>query len=332
MPFIPSYIELFNSGELARRAGQAIRYLDRCTCCPRNCMTDRSAGSHSPLKSGCHSGYLPSVSSYTPHFGEEPVLSGNRGTGNIFFSSCNLRCIFCQNYQISQDKHLAEESQVSFERLAGMMIDLQSAGCHNIGLVSPSHFSAQILTSLNIAASKGLRLPVIYNSNGYDSVEMLKLYEGVADIYLPDLKYGDSGAGRSYSHVAHYFESAKAALLEMYRQVGSTVLYEDGLMVRGLIVRHLVLPNDLAESEEVFRFIARELSPDVHISLMSQYYPAHRASEEMLLSRKLRESEYQRTVELLDKYGLKNGWIQEPESQDYYRPDFLSNRDNPFGN
>lgn len=302
--------------------------LEHCTVCPRQCLNDRRVSS-----SGyCRSGYLPSVSSYTPHFGEEPVLSGSRGAGNIFFSNCNLRCVFCQNHEISQNPAEENRHEVSFERLADIMLELQQRGCHNIGLVSPSHYSAQIISAIEIAAGKGLNLPVIYNSNGYDSSAMLRLYDGIADIYLPDLKYGDNAAAMEYSRAPHYFDTAKLAVKEMFRQTGSELIYEGGVLVRGLIIRHLVLPNGLAETEEVFRFIAEELSPEVHISLMSQYYPAYRAGEKVLISRTLRLSEYQRAVGLLDKYGLKNGWIQEPESQENYRPDFQKDRLNPFGN
>lgn len=327
MTFVPSYIKLLESGELEMRAELAYKKMYECTVCPKNCHTDRIN-----YKYGfCMSGPLPIVSSYTPHFGEEPVLSGTKGAGNIFFGNCNLRCIYCQNYQISQNWESEKFNEVSHERLAEIMLELQEMGCHNIGLVSPTHFSGTILKSIYIAAKKGLRLPIIYNSNGYDSVEMLKLYDGVIDIYLPDFKYGDSKYGKLYSNAKDYFEVAGKAIKEMYRQVGSKLIFEGNTVVRGLIIRHLVLPNDLSESEKVFKFIAEELDRDVHISLMSQYYPAHKAIQEPLLSRTLRPIEYYKALELMEKYGLRNGWIQELESYNYYRPDFDYDRKNPFG-
>jgi len=328
MKFIPSYIKLLKSGELEQRAEEALNILKSCKSCPRNCEVNRFENEYG----FCMSGYLPIVSSYTPHFGEEPVLSGTRGAGNIFFGNCNLRCIYCQNFEISQNWKNERKHEVTHEHLAEIMLKLQQMGCHNIGLVSPTHFSATILKSILIAAQDGLNLPIIYNTNGYDSVEILKLYDGVIDIYLPDFKYGNDQYARKYSFVDDYFEKTKAAIKEMFRQVGDELVYDGNVVVRGLIIRHLVLPNGLAESEKVFQFIAEELSPNVHISLMSQYYPTNKAHKEILLSRTIRESEYERTLELMDKYGLHNGWIQEMDSYEHYRPKFWESRDNPFNN
>lgn len=328
MKFIPSYIKLYESGELKERSEKALEILKSCTSCPRDCKVNRYNNEYG----FCMSGYLPIVSSYTPHFGEEPVLSGTRGAGNIFFGNCNLRCIYCQNFEISQNWRTERKHEVSHERLAEIMLRLQDMGCHNIGLVSPTHFSATILKSIYIAASKGLRLPIIYNTNGYDSVEMLELYDGVIDIYLPDFKYGNDEYARKYSYVDDYFEKTKASIKEMFRQVGDKLVYEGDVVVRGLIIRHLVLPNGLAESERVFKFIAEELSPDVHISLMSQYYPTNKAYKEILLNRTIRVSEYEKALELMDKYGLHNGWVQEMDSFNNYRPHFSYDRENPFLN
>jgi putative pyruvate formate lyase activating enzyme len=211
------------------------------------------------------------------------------------------------------------------------MLELQDRGAHNIGLVSPTHFAVPILKSILIAAGKGLALPVIYNSNGYDSVETLKLFDGIIDIYLPDCKYGNNEYGEMYSNGEDYFTYSKLAIKEMFRQVGGKLIYENDVVVRGLIIRHLVLPNGLAESENVFKFITEELSNDVCVSLMSQYYPVNNASNEILLSRKLNEIEYSRAIELLDKYNLTNGWVQELDSSDYYRPEFRKKRNEPFG-
>lgn len=324
--FVPSYIKLLNSGELIRRAEAALQILNECRSCPRNCLSDRIAGTYGY----CLSGYLPVVSSYTSHFGEEPVLSGTNGAGNIFFGNCNLRCVFCQNYEISQNYKAENKNSVSFEQLAAIMLELQSKNCHNIGLVSPTHFAPQILQSISIAAAQGLNIPLIYNTNGYDTVEILKLFDGIADIYLPDLKYGNNQYAKTYSYADNYFDHAKEAIKEMYRQVGPDLVYQGSIVVRGLIIRHLVLPNDLSESEKVFEFIADELDPGVHVSLMSQYFPVNKAEKDFLLNRPLRVSEYEKTLDLMDKYGLKNGWIQELESNDYYRPEFNKDRNNPF--
>jgi len=278
------------------------------------------------------SGYLPIVSSYTKHFGEEPVISGRNGAGNIFFGNCNLRCVFCQNYEISQNYEVEKNNTVSFERLADIMIELQNAGCHNIGLVSPTHFSAQIIIAVYLAAQKGLKLPIVYNSNGYDSVETLKLFDGIVDIYLPDFKWGENENGKEYSKAPGYFDSAKKAIKEMYRQTGNDFIIEDGILKRGLIIRHLVLPNDMSETENVFKFIAEELGAETHISLMSQYYPTNKAEEYPLISRKIREREYDNAFELLEKYALINGYAQELESTDNYKPEFNKDRSNPFDN
>lgn len=328
MNFIPSYLELFKSGRFDRRLAIMDKILQSCSSCPRNCNVDRTNG-----ETGiCQSGALPIVSSFTPHFGEEPILSGTKGAGNIFFGNCNLRCVFCQNYIISQNYKVERKNEISHERLADIMIELQNRNCHNIGLVSPTHFTASIFKSIYMAIGKGLRLPIIYNTNGYDSIEMLRLYDGVIDIYLPDFKWGENSVGRTYSKVSDYFDSVKPALTEMYKQVGSDLVYENGVVVRGLIIRHLVMPNSLAETENVFRFIAEELDRKVHISLMAQYYPTNKASKYPLISRHLSSTEYIRAIELLDKFGLENGWVQDLESKENYRPFFEETREDPFRN
>ncbi len=328
MNFIPSYIELLHSGELYKRAEKAYASLASCTSCPRDCNVDRINDEYGI----CTSGHLPIVSSYTPHFGEEPVLSGTNGAGNIFFGNCNLKCIYCQNFEISQNPKIEKQKEVSHNRLAEIMIEPQNKSCHNIGLVSPTHFSATILKSIYLAAQQGLTLPIIYNTNGYDSVEMLKLYDGVIDIYLPDFKYGNSEYAKTYSLVDNYFEKTKEAIKEMYRQVGDELVYDGDVVVRGLIIRHLILPNDLSDTEKVFKFIAYELSSKVHISLMSQYYPTNKAYKDILIDRALRNSEYNKALQLLEKYGLHNGWIQEMESAHNYKPHFNEDRLNPFKN
>jgi putative pyruvate formate lyase activating enzyme len=328
MNFIPSYIELLHSGELYERAEKAYASLASCTSCPRDCNADRINDEYGI----CTSGHLPIVSSYTPHFGEEPVLSGTKGAGNIFFGNCNLKCIYCQNFEISQNPKIEKQKEVSHQRLAEIMIELQKKACHNIGLVSPTHFSGTILKSIYLAAQQGLNLPIVYNTNGYDSVEMLKLYDGVVDVYLPDFKYGNSEYAKTYSLVDNYFEKTKEAIKEMHKQVGDELVYDGDVVVRGLIIRHLILPNDLSDTEKVFKFIAEELSPKVHISLMSQYYPTNKAYKDILIDRAVRNSEYDKALQLLDKYFLHNGWIQEMESQQNYRPYFNEDRINPFKN
>jgi putative pyruvate formate lyase activating enzyme len=324
--FQPSYLKLYETGELKARVEKLEAMLASCNICPRDCQVNR-------LKdeiAACYSGYKPIVSAYVPHFGEEPQLVGTHGVGNIFFGNCNLRCVYCQNYQISQNWRVEKKNEVTFERLAEMMIELQGKGCHSIGLVSPTHFVPQIVKAVYLAIPMGLRLPLVYNTNAYDSVEVLKLLDGIIDIYLPDLKYSEDEMGWQYSKVKEYVRHARAALKEMYRQMGSElVIGEDGLVKRGLIIRHLVLPNDIAGSKESLKFIRNELSNRVTLSIMSQYYPTHKAKNLPLLDRKIRESEYDKVLQLLEKLEFEEGWIQDFESTDYYRPDF-DNREQPF--
>jgi len=238
--------------------------------------------------------------------------------------------VYCQNFQISQNYKEEIKNEVSVERLAEIMLEMQNKGCHNIGLVSPTHFVPQIVKALYIAIERGLNLPLIYNTNAYDSIDVLQLLDGIVDIYLPDLKYGYDYDGYQYSKVKEYPKIARLAIKEMHRQLGSELVMDDGgLLKRGLLIRHLVLPNDIAGSEESLKWIADELGKDVHLSIMSQYYPTNKAKSITLLNRHIRESEYGRVLAFLDKYGLENGWMQNFESQDYYRPDF-TNRVEPF--
>lgn len=326
MNFKPSYLNITES-EFLFRVERAFQLLHNCNVCPRFCKVNRFTSN----TGFCQSGLKPIVSSYTAHFGEEPVISGANGAGNIFFGNCNMKCLYCQNFEISQNWKEEIKNEKTCEELADIMIELQNQNCHNIGLVSPTHFSPQILKAIFIAKQKGLQLPIIYNSNGFDSVEMLKLFDGVIDIYLPDLKYGDNLNARKYSFTPNYFDYTKEALKEMFRQVGDKIIYDSKIAVRGLIIRHLVLPNNLAETEIVLKFIVEELNSNVHISLMSQYYPSNKAKSFPLLNRKINYREYEKAVELLEKYGLQNGWIQEMDSPEFYLPNF-ENRNNPFGN
>ena len=241
------------------------------------------------------------VSSYDPHFGEESPLVGSGGSGTIFFSWCNLRCVFCQNWEIS---HKGIGRKVEPEELAGMMLSLQADGCHNINFVSPSHVIAQIIAAVYIAAQQGLHLPLVYNTGGYDSMEALALLDGIIDIYMPDMKYGDSAIARKYSKVRDYFEINRTAVKEMHRQVGDLQLDSDGIAQRGLLVRHLILPNNLAGTDKVLAFLAEEISPDTYLNLMDQYHPCYRADEYPPLNRMITENEYKQAFGIADKYGL----------------------------
>jgi putative pyruvate formate lyase activating enzyme len=317
---------LHQTGELHRRVEALEGMLASCNICPHDCGNNR-------LKdeiARCYSGYLPVVSSYTPHFGEEPLLAGTHGVGNIFFGNCNLRCVYCQNYMISQNWKEERKNEVSFERLAEMMLELQAKGCHSIGFVSPTHFVPQIVRSVEIAASQGLCLPLIYNTNAYDSIEVLRLLDGVIDIYLPDFKYSDEEMGYQYSKIRNYPSAARAAIKEMHHQVGSELLIgEDGLVKRGLIIRHLVLPNDIAGSKDALKWIAGDLGRGTTLSVMAQYFPTHKALTTPLLDRKIRQSEYERVLALLEKLEMEHGWAQEYEASEYYRPEF-DDRAKPF--
>ncbi len=325
----PSYLRLLESGELKDRAEQLIDMLSRCRICPRDCDVNRLENE----VAACYSGLLPIVSSSTPHFGEEPALTGTRGAGNVFMGLCNLRCVYCQNYQISQTFKEQHRNEISFEHLAEIFLDLQRQGCHNINWVSPTHFAPQQVKALLTAAERGLRLPIVYNTNAYDSVEVLRLLDGIVDIYLPDLKYSDSEAGREYSKVVDYVPYARAAIQEMHRQTGDELVYdESGLLRRGLVIRLLVLPNDIAGIDDSLRWIRNSLSPRVAVSLMAQYYPTNKVASDRypLLSRRIRWGEWIEALEQMESLGMEEGWQQEFDSAaQYYRPDF-SNAEMPF--
>ena len=326
----PGYVGLLESGELEARVEKLYGLLASCTVCPRDCGNDRLKN----VLASCASGLDPVVSSYTPHFGEEPALSGTRGAGNVFFGNCNLRCVYCQNWQISQDWKTQRTNEVPVERLTEMLLELQSRGCHNIGFVSPTHYAPQMAKAVLLAAREGLRLPIVYNTNAYDSVEVLRLLDGIVDVYLPDFKYADSSAGWLYSKVPDYAERSRDALLEMYRQKGSSLVYgDDGLLKSGLLVRMLVLPNGVAGISESLAWIAETLSPRVAISLMAQYYAIHRAANDerySALSRSITAGEWEEALAALEENGFENGFQQELETANrYYRPDF-TDRETPF--
>ncbi len=326
----PGYRRLLMTGELETRVLALEALLEACTICPRDCLNNRLRDEIA----ACYSGRLPIVSTYTAHFGEEPALVGTHGAGNIFFGNCNLRCVYCQNYQISQTHKEQRRNEVTHERLAEMMLELQSKGCHNINFVSPTHFVPQMARSILLAARQGLNLPIVYNTNAYDSVEVLKLLDGIVDVYLPDLKYSESEAGYLYSKVRDYALHSRRALTEMYRQTGDALVFgADGLLKRGLVVRLLVLPNDLAGVRESLQWIRDALSPRVAVSMMAQYYATHAAATNaryMLLSRRITESEWLRALSALDELGMEEGWMQEYDgAAHYYRPDF-TDQEEPF--
>jgi len=312
----PSYLNL-SKKELKNRIEKLFKILKNCEICPRKCHVNRLKGE----KGYCQLGYLPMVSAYHPHFGEESVLVGRHGSGTCFMTSCNLSCVYCQNYEISQ---LRIGEEVSFERLAEMMIELQSVGCHNINFVTPTPQVPAILKSLEIAIEKGLKIPLVYNTSSYDSLEVLKLLDGIFDIYLPDAKYSDDKIAQKYSNAPNYFETMKSAIKEMHRQVGDLIISNfksqnskpklksqnfdnipEGVALRGLIVRHLVLPNNLAGSEKIFEFIANEISKNTFLNIMVQYWPAYKAHQYPELSRRITKEEFEDAINLAKKFGLK---------------------------
>jgi putative pyruvate formate lyase activating enzyme len=297
--FEAPYRRLFANGELERRAREAWRRLQVCDLCPRYCRVNRIAGTEG---AACRTGERAVVHGHGPHHGEENPLRGTRGSGTIFFSWCNLRCVFCQNWEISQK---GDGREVEPEGLARMMLSLQSMGCHNINFVSPSHVVAQILAAVRIAAERGLSIPLVYNTGGYDGPEALALLDGVIDIYMPDMKYADSATAHRISHVRDYPEVNQAAVKEMHRQVGDLVLDERGIAQRGLLVRHLVLPENLANTQAVLRFLAEEISPDTYVNVMDQYHPCYRADEYPPLDRPITAAEYRDALDAAARCGLR---------------------------
>lgn len=298
----PRYLNI-KEEESDRRIEKAYKLLSPCEVCPRKCGVNRLEGE----KGFCRSSEEVIVSSYNAHFGEEPPLVGNFGSGTIFFTNCNLKCVYCQNYPISQ---LGNGNKVSLSELSKIMLALQKRKCHNINLVTPTHFVPQILKSLKSAIKMGLRIPIAYNTSGYDSVNTLKLLNGVVDIYLPDARYADNKIAKKYSSAPNYFEIMKKALKEMHRQVGDLVTDKIGIARSGLIVRHLILPEGLSGTKKIMHFIAREISPHTYISLMAQYFPAYQAGQFPPLSRRIDREEYRQALQAFKEEGLENGWFQ----------------------
>ncbi len=298
-----SYVKLYERGILKKRKEGLNKLLEKCHLCPRKCLVNRLQDE----KGFCGAGKRTAVSSYNLHFGEEPPISGYRGSGTIFFTHCNLRCCFCQNYPISQ---LGNGQEVEISQLATMMVKLQKLGAHNINFVTPTHFVPQIVEALELAVGEGLNIPLVYNSGGYDSVETFKLLDGIVDIYMPDAKYSNSQSAQTYSRAADYFEVNKKALLEMHRQVGDLKMDKEGIAKQGLLIRHLVMPEDIVGSRGVLEFIAKNISQNTYMSIMAQYHPAHLAFEFPELSRRISKTEYDAVLKTADELGLERGWRQ----------------------
>ncbi len=297
----PSYVALFESGDLKQRARELSGLLSHCRLCPRECGVDRREGE----RGICRAGYLPAVASAFAHFGEEPELVGNRGSGTIFMTHCNLRCVFCQNDDIS---HGGEGREATIEELAGYMIALQDKGCHNINFVSPTHYVPQIVSALVPAARRGLSIPLVYNTGGYDSVEIIKMLSGIVDIYMPDYKFADELPAAKYMNAPDYPQVIREVLTEMHRQVGALETDDEGIARRGLLIRHLVMPEGLAGTERAARFIAEKLSADSYVNVMDQYHPRHQAFRFPEIARRVTDSEYNAAVRAARDAGLSRGF------------------------
>jgi putative pyruvate formate lyase activating enzyme len=305
----PAFLALHRSGELRRRAREAIASLAECRLCPHECKVNRLADG----RGVCRMGASAKIASWNVHPWEEPPISGTGGSGTIFLSGCTGRCIFCQNYSISQ---MGYGNEISAERFAGMMLELQRRGVHNINFVTPTHFVPQILAAADIAAGWGLRIPLVYNTSGYERIETLRLLDGVIDVYLPDIKYADDAVAKRFSGFIRYAERDRLALKEMLRQVGPRLVCDgNGIARRGMIVRHLVLPAGFAGTAEAMRWIAQELSPEVYVSLMDQYFPTYRSANHPDIGRKITQAEYEAALDAFEAAGLQNGWLQDHECE-----------------
>jgi putative pyruvate formate lyase activating enzyme len=294
---LPAYLALHENGALARRAERGLEMLRSCRVCPRDCDVDRLADE----RAVCLTGRYAVVASHFPHFGEEDCLRGWRGSGTIFFANCNLKCVFCQNWDISQRQ---VGTEVRPKELASLMLELQGHGCHNINFVTPEHVVPQIVEALPFAIEGGLRVPLVYNTSGYDSLESLKLLDGIVDVYMPDFKYWTSDSARRYSKAEDYAGAVQEGVLEMQRQVGDLVFDERGLARRGLLVRHLVMPGGVAGTREVMRFLAREVSKNVYVNLMDQYYPAFKTDRYPEIHRRITAEEYEAAYEAALEEGI----------------------------
>lgn len=292
-----SYINLYNCGELENRINLLFKMLESCELCPRNCHVNRLVDG----KGYCQMGKELVVSSFGPHFGEEKELVGTYGSGTIFLAGCSLLCVYCQNFEIS---NFRIGKITSVEKVAQFMLTLQKSGCHNINLVTPTHFSPQLIKSIKIGVEQGLRLPIVWNCSGYENIEVVKLLDGIVDIYLPDVKYGTIPPAKKYSDAPDYFEKCKYAISEMYHQVGNLKIDKQGIAVKGLMVRHLVLPNNQSGSKEVLTFL-RGLSENIYVNIMDQYRPTGRAYQYKKIKRRIISKEYDRVIQIAKDLGLK---------------------------
>jgi putative pyruvate formate lyase activating enzyme len=293
----PAYITLDREGKLAQRVAALVSNLETCKICPRECGINRLADE----KGFCRTGRKVKVASYSPHYGEEGPLVGKNGSGTIFVSSCNLFCSFCQNYELS---HLNEGIEVEPEQLAAMMMELARRGCHNINIVTPTHVVPQLLEALVLAIEAGLRIPLVYNSGGYDSVETLELLDGVFDIYMPDFKFWENRWAERYCQAPDYREVASAAVKQMHRQVGDLIVDEEGIAEQGLLVRHLVMPDRVAGTQEIMDFLVREVSPNTYVNIMDQYRPCGEGPQDTYINRRLSSTEYREAVTAAKRAGL----------------------------
>lgn len=301
MAFVPSYISLFEKGELHKRIEILNEFLKECRLCPRECQANRLDGE----LGYCEAGSELMVSSAFPHFGEEPPLVGFHGSGTIFLTYCNLRCIFCQNYDIS---HLGRGDRISPSGMARATIRLQETGCHNVNFVTPTHFAPQIVASLPEAIKMGLHVPIVYNCSGYESLEVVRLLDGVIDIYMPDAKYMDEKYSKRFSNASDYPEVLRKILKEMHRQVGDLAINSKGIAERGLLIRHLVMPGGVASSEAVLRFIAEEISVHSYVNIMDQYRPEYRAHEYPEINRRIAHKEYLEAIQMARRFQLYRGF------------------------
>jgi len=293
----PSYLNL-SKKELNKRVERLFKISENCEICPRKCHVNRLKDE----KGFCQLGKKPVVSAFHPHFGEESPLVGFFGSGTIFLTSCNLACVYCQNFEISQ---LRIGEEVSFEKLAEMMINLQKMGCHNINFVTPTPQVPQIIKALAIAITKGLQIPLVYNTSSYDSVRVLKLLDGIFDIYLPDARYSNSKIALKYSTAPNYFKVMRTAIKEMHHQVGDLIVDENGIAIKGVLVRYLVLPNNLAGSKKIFKFLVKKISPNTFLNIMDQYRPCFKAAEYPELARRITDEEYKKAIALAKRAALK---------------------------
>jgi putative pyruvate formate lyase activating enzyme len=300
----PGYLKLYLNGEFDNRIELLKKNLTECSLCPRGCKIDRSMGHvgfcKAPLKT--------TIAFYKRHSGEEPPISGKRGSGVIFFTHCTANCVFCQNFYFSQKK---TGFIITDEELARVMLRIKKWGCHNINLVTPTQYLPQIISALKIAIKDGLDIPLVFNSSGYESLTTLKLLDGIVDIYLPDMKYSDDSVAKKLSNFENYVKFNREAIIEMYKQVGTLELDRRGIAKSGLIIRHLILPDNMAGTEEILKFISGGISKNVHISLMDQYSPDYKASKFSRINKSISKREYDKAIGLFNEYGLQNGWIQE---------------------